>query len=119
MTSKNFQTEPFIDEQQLSNRRKFLAKAAAATVVGLAVPTIITVEPASAAELQSPPPQPANGTELTPPATQSKESKTLAFTGDNIADETVNALGIIGSGAVLVWSSKHNQNVVHPSTEEQ
>lgn len=104
-------------------RRQFLAKAAVAGTVAWAVPTIITVDPAGAAQLTSPPPEPpvdpptevgglvVPGDPAAPAAqpsgTQVGGRTVLPRTGADLDDLVVAGLAATAGGAVLHhWSAE-------------
>lgn len=102
-------------------RRQFLRKAAVAGTVAWAVPTIITMEPAGAAELTSPPPEPpvdvggvvvpSDPPTAAPPVTQVAGTQVagrteLARTGVELDNLVVAGLAATAGGAaLLLWSA--------------
>ena len=85
------------------NRRKLLATGAAVTAAAWVAPEILTLEPAHAAELHSPPPQPHHETET---SSGPEPAGTLAFTGAPIEQETIAGAIIIGAGMVAHWVAR-------------
>ena len=115
-------------------RRQFMLRAAVAGTVAFAVPTIVTMEPAGAAALTSPPPKPPVEVEVKPetvtaataapavevatdPATAAKPQVkgTLAFTGANIDMlSRAGAAAVAGGGALHIWSTRAGARRVIP-----
>jgi len=101
-------------------RRQFLHKAAVAGAVAWAAPTIITMDPAGAAGLTSPPPEPPDrpgvdvGGIVVPSDPRSAATGTrvagrteLARTGAELDDLVVAGLAATAGGAALVrWSAE-------------
>ncbi len=92
----------------MTDRRTFIAGTVGAGIAAWAVPEILTMHPADAATLHSPPPKPAHET---PPAETtggggSGPGGTLAFTGAPIDQETALAAAVIGAGLIVRWVAK-------------
>jgi hypothetical protein len=121
-------------------RRKFLATAAAAGAVAWAAPAIITMQPAGAASLTSPPPtppptgptgvvptgvEPADETNPDPngadpkPQVAAASTGTLPFTGADIKQLAATGLAATaGGGALMFWSAdRPGQVTPAPATD--
>ena len=96
-------------------RRRFLFRAAGAGFVALTVPTIVSVAPASAAGLTSPPPevQPtveARSPTQAPPVAAAEVSAAggqLPFTGADVQKPIAAGLTAIAGGSALIYWSAH------------
>lgn len=106
-------------------RRRFLLKAGAAGAAAWAVPSIITMQPAGAAELTSPPPQPPAVEVLPNVVTHGAEPEEvlpartgLPLTGAEIGNLTAAGLAAVAGGAALhVWSAKRPDSFAGPDAE--
>ncbi len=110
-------------------RRQFMLRAAVAGTVAFAVPTIVTMEPAGAAELTSPPPKPKPPVDVevkaetvtaaaavptapavaADPATAAKPQVkgALAKTGADIDTlSRAGAAAVAGGAALHIWSTR-------------
>jgi hypothetical protein len=103
---------PEIASTSALGRRKFLVRAAVAGTAAWAVPTIITLEPAGAAALTSPPPTPPevevlDETVVDDPTVKPQAREALAATGAPIDTMLgAGAAAIAGGGALHVWSTR-------------
>lgn len=88
----------------MTDRRTFIAGTVGAAAVAWAVPEILTMHPADAATLHSPPPQPHH--ETTAATGGPEETGTLPFTGAPIDTETAWAAAAIGAGLIVRWVAK-------------
>jgi hypothetical protein len=105
-------------------RRQFLLRAAVAGTVAAAVPTIVTMQPAGATGLTSPPPKPPidiDPTSVDPPTNVGNEvvaeppgpktkvagaTSTLPMTGADVGDMVVAGLAATAGGsALLLWNA--------------
>lgn len=94
-------------------RRRFLLRAAETSTVVLTLTTIVTVAPAGAAALTSPPPEvapdnePQAGLEGTQPQAQVKgRQDVLPYTGADIETSVIAGLAAIaGGGALMYWTA--------------
>jgi len=94
----------------MTDRREFLRKSAAVSAVGFVLPMIVTVSPAAASALTSPPPgppdQPTPVPEPTPEPKEKPGRDELALTGVNIAGLSAAGFAAAAGGAALtVWSA--------------
>ena len=104
-------------------RRRFLLRAIGAGSVALAIPTIVTVAPAAAADVRSAPPEPPQVEPTDVPrgspqvmAAQQARTGTLPFTGADIEKPLIAGLGAIaGGGAMLFWSANKAQPTPAPA----
>ena len=100
-------------------RRRFLVGAAGLGAAAWAAPAIITMDPAGAAALTSPPPKPPDtevsaqtvevrGAEVTAePEVASDDGGHLPFTGANLEQLTIAGLAATASGAAMhFWSAR-------------
>jgi hypothetical protein len=91
-------------------RRQFMRKAAVAGAIVWTVPTIVSIEPAGAADRHSAPP----GAVVKPPpevppevkAVQQKPDGQLPFTGDNEIVELGVGIAALGAGAAMILMSE-------------
>lgn len=121
---------PAVGSNPAVARREFLVKAAVAGTAAWAIPTIITMEPAGAAELTSPPPTPPEveievegktvidptpGETVIDPAQVATEPEVevrgaLAVTGAQITTLAgAGAAAIAGGGALHHWSARRER----------
>jgi hypothetical protein len=123
------------------DRRRFLLGAGAVSAAAFAVPTIITIAPAGAASLTSPPPQPPGPPEVevlpnritdppvavagiedpgtaVAPKTEVLAARTgLPLTGAEVGALTAAGLAATAGGAALhVWSAKAGLHEPPPAT---
>lgn len=88
-------------------RRQFIRKAAVAGAIVWTVPTIVSIEPAGAAERHSTPPkppvEPVSGVVSTPRG--AKNSAQLPFTGDNEVLEFGVGVAAVTAGAAMLMLS--------------
>ncbi len=91
-------------------RRQFMRKAAVAGAIVWTVPTIVSIEPAGAADRHSAPPKPPGSVEKPPPKEISgrhHDPEQLPFTGDNeIVELGVGAAAIAAGAAMLMLSAE-------------
>ena len=97
-------------------RRQFLVKAAAVGAIAWTAPAIITMQPAGAAALTSPPPEPPEvaPNEISPPTDPATEvagatasSGQLPVTGADVEQLLIAGLAATAGGAAMqFWSSK-------------
>lgn len=93
-------------------RRRFIRRAAGATAVAaLVLPTIVSVDPAAAAGLTSPPPD--VGPDETPTGApagvnpRTLSSGQLPFTGVDVESKVAAGIAAIASGTALIyWSAR-------------
>ncbi len=93
----------------MTSRRGFIAGGVGVGVVAWVVPEILTMQPASADTLHSPPPVPRHEQEATASSPQSPGTGggVLAFTGAPVEQETVLAAALVGAGLISRWVAKH------------
>lgn len=104
-------------------RRRFLMRAAGGVSAALVVPSILSVTPASADDLRSPPPtsvEPAGKEKgAAGPRVAGTSTGQLAFTGSNIDEEVTAALAAISGGAALLyWSAAESAGPSPASSDE-
>jgi hypothetical protein len=121
--------------RKAEGRRAFLQKAAVAGTGAFAVPMIITVDPADAQALTSPPPEPPGAsTPTTPtgPAAPSTTSQRLGATGRGVTGRTelprtgadidrMAAAGLAataGGAALVLWSAGMKSNAAAPAAAD-
>ena len=113
-------------------RRRFIASAAAAGGLAFAVPAIVTMKPAGASTLTSPPPKPPDspGEPVSPPEVGGRTVAApgtgaadptvapvvaggqLPFTGANVKELTATGLAAAGAGtAMVLWSAERAKDV--------
>lgn len=106
-------------------RRRFLFGAAGAGFAALTIPTIVSVAPASAAGLTSPPPEveptvePRTPTQNTPvdPAQVSAARGQLPFTGADVQTSIAAGLTAMAGGSALMYWSAHQPIAPDLTTE--
>ena len=102
-------------------RRAFLLKAATATAVVWAVPTMITVEPAAAASITSPPPGHEEAATITDPQVVTAEvgvsAAQLPKTGTEPDDLLRAGLAATAGGAALHYWSARTRPPAAPKVE--
>jgi hypothetical protein len=98
-------------------RRQFMRKAAVAGTLVWTVPTIVSIQPAGAADRHSARPKPPVGGVVEPPivtpttaATQLGPTR-LAFTGDNEIVEFGVGLAALAGGTALILSAAEPERV--------
>jgi LPXTG-motif cell wall-anchored protein len=128
---ESHEKEPGGISQSGLGRRGFLLKAGAAGAAAWAVPSIITMQPAGAVELTSPPPKPpavevlpnvathgAEPDEAAPAAEVLPARTGLPATGAEIGNLAAAGLAAIAGGAALhVWSAKRPDSFAGPDAE--
>ena len=112
-------------------RRRFLLRAIGAGSIALALPTIVTVSPADASQLTSPPPQPPpQPPTKVEPATEPRSPSNnpaqtaqtaqvagasvgrLPFTGIDVEKPVAAGLAAIAGGSAMVyWSADHSRPI--------
>jgi hypothetical protein len=89
-------------------RRQFIRKAAVAGAIVWTVPTIVSIEPAGAAERHSTPPkppvEPISGV-VSRPHDGEKDAAQLPFTGDNEVLEFGVGVAAVAAGAAMLMMS--------------
>ena len=114
-------------------RRDFLRRAAVVGTGAFVVPTIITVDPANAQAVTSPPPEPPGGSEGgsqvvpsgnaaqpgNPAGNQGPGGGELALTGMDLGELTVAGLAATAGGAALMlWSAEARSRAADASAAE-
>jgi hypothetical protein len=99
--------KPEVASPAALGRRKFLFRAAVAGTAAWAVPTIITMEPAGAASLTSPPPTPPVVVQGETVIAEVEARGSLPVTGAPITTLLgAGAAAIVGGGAMHEWSAR-------------
>jgi hypothetical protein len=116
-------------------RRRFLLRAIGAGSVALAIPTIVTVAPAAAADVRSAPPEPpqppgppqvepavepageARGNPAQVLGTTQSRGASLPFTGADVDKPIIGGLGAIAAGGALIYWTADTAAPV-PAVEE-
>ncbi len=93
----------------MTSRRAFIAGGVGVGVAAWVVPEILTMQPADAASLQSPPPVPRHEqiTETSSAPSSGEPGGVLAFTGAPVEQEAVLAAALVGAGLITRWVAKH------------
>jgi hypothetical protein len=94
-----------------------MRKAAVAGAIVWTVPTIVSIEPAGAADRHSAPPEPPGGVVKPPPTVGPlhEHQKQLPFTGDNeIVELGVGVAAITAGAAMLLLSEEGARAVLDP-----
>jgi hypothetical protein len=96
-------------------RRQFIRKAAVAGAIVWTVPTIVSIEPAGAAERHStapkPPVEPVSGVVSKPPDGE-KSAAQLPFTGDNEVLEFGIGVAAVTTGAAMLMLSAESDRAL-------
>jgi hypothetical protein len=115
------------------DRRRFLRQAAIVGGTAWAVPTLVSMQPAGAASLTSPPPTGVGGTEITMPhgvgttptqvlpestsTSTSTSNESLPRTGADIDRLVAGGLtAVAGGGALMYWSADRMKPAEVPAT---
>jgi hypothetical protein len=100
-------------------RRQFIRKAAVAGAIVWTVPTIVSIEPAGAAERHSTPPkppvEPISG--VSKPPGGEKSTAQLPFTGDNeVLEFGVGVVAVTAGAAMLMLSAEAEHALDEPDS---